>query len=146
MANPRAAVGHLDVKTLRKTYKYDNTIIYDRTKPQNSAQAGRAVTLTGEAVDTVSLVANGERITGRLEIAEADGFCTVTTHGHVDLPGGVGATLTQGLAVVGALGGVGGTEEGFVRAAAAITLADVAAGRGEIINSAVTTKVVVRLD
>lgn len=146
MANPRAAVGHLDVRTVRKSYKYDNTIVYDKTKPGNSVQAGRAVTLTGETTDTVSLVGDGEKVTGRLEYVDADGFCTVTTHGHVELPGGTAATLTQGLAVVGDLGGVSTTDEGYVRAIAPATLADVAAGRGEIINPATPTKVVVRLD
>jgi hypothetical protein len=146
MANPRAAVGHLDVRTVRKSFKYDNTIVYDKTKPGNSAQAGRAVTLTGVTTDTISLVGDGERITGRLEIVEADGFCTVTTHGHVELPGGASATLTQGAAVMGDLGGVGGTEEGFVQWVNPATAAQVAVGRGEIINPSNAAKVVVRLD
>jgi hypothetical protein len=146
MANPRAAVGHLDVRTVRKSFKHDATIVYDAKVANNSEQAGRAVTLTGEAADTVSLVGDGEKVTGRLEIVEADGFCTVTTHGHVELPGGTGATLTQGLAVVGDLGGVSTTDEGYVRAIAPATLADVAAGRGEIINPSTPAKTVVRLD
>lgn len=146
MANPRAAVGHLNVKTKRGTFKYDNTIVYDKTKAGNSVSVGLAVTLTGETTDTVSLIADGEKITGRLEYVDADGFCTVTEVGNVELPGGASALLTQGLAVVGSLGGAGGTQEGYIRAIAVATLADVARARGEIINPADTTKVVVRLD
>jgi hypothetical protein len=67
----------------------------------------------------------------------------VQTRGFMTLPGGNGATLTVGGAVVGALGAA--SAEGYIRVAAPATLADVAVQRGVIVNNDVTTAVAVEL-
>lgn len=126
-----------------KTFKHDNTIVFDDDVAGNSAQVGKAVTLTGEAAETVSLVGDGERITGKLLKVEGDGFCVVQTKGYMTLPGGDSATLTVGSAIVGDLGAA--SAEGFIQTSAAGTAALAQAARGEIIDASDTANVVVHL-
>lgn len=144
MANPRNDVRFKNIRVKRETYKYDNTIVYNAALPGNSAQAGLAVTQIGEAAKTVSLVAAGELVAGRLELVEADGNCVVTVMGNVELPAGTGAVLTPGAKIVGALLGAA---EGYIDSAAAVaTAASAQAARGRIIDATTTTAVVVALD
>lgn len=139
MADPRAAVSQLS-KYRAKTYAHDNTIVYDATKVGGSTQVGLAVTLEGSEV--VSLVGDGEEVEGKLIKVESDGFCVVQVEGEMTLPGGTSATLTEGSKIVGDLLV---SAEGYIQSAAAGTAAHHVVSRGTIIDSSVTTAVVVRL-
>lgn len=151
MANPRAAIGHGDALHVTKTFKYDNTIVYDKTVAGGSASVGLACTTFGRADDTIGLVGADERVSGRIDIVEADGFCSVTTMGEVELPAGDGATVTVGSKIVGALGAA--SAEGYIKSVGAPTTLEPTlaqlnasnAARGEILNNDVTTAVWVAL-
>jgi|SRR5580765_2249773 len=141
MANPRNTVAFDDIGSLTATYLIDNsTITYDVTKVGGSAQIGLAVTIS--ANKTVALVGDAGAVHGRLQLVEADNKATVQVDGYMKLPGGTSATLTPGTRVVGALLVAA---KGYVRSVAAATLAEVAAGRGEIIDATDTANVVVNL-
>lgn len=142
MANPRAAVRHTYHPRVVRTYAHDATIVYDETKVGNSEQVGLAVTFTGEAADTVSLVGDNEMVNGKLLKVEGDGFCAVQTHGEMTLPAGTSATITQGLPIVGDLLG---SAEGYIQASGAGSAAIAQLARGTIVNNSVTTAVVVDL-
>jgi len=113
MPDPRKNPKYEEIKVTEVTYKYDNTITYDASKPGGSEVVGRALTITGD--DTVGLVADGGVIRGRLERVYDDGLCSVRIAGFMKLPAGTGATLTRGSGVIGA---ARGTELGYVKAAA----------------------------
>lgn len=138
MADPRNAVNNI-AKYRAQTFAYDNTIVYDATKAGGSAQVGLAVTQEGS--ETVSLVGDGEEVEGKLIKVEPD-FCVVQVEGEMTLPGGTSATLTEGSKIVGDLLV---SAEGYIQSAAAGTAAHHVVSRGTIVNSAVTTAVVVRL-
>ena len=140
MANPRNAVNQLSAYRA-KTYAHDNTIVYDATEVGGSAQVGLAVTQEGS--ETVSLVGDGEQVEGKLIKVESDGFCVVQIEGEMTLPGGDGATLTEGASIVGDLGT--GSAEGYIRAVATGTAAELGRTRGTIVDSSTATAVVVRL-
>lgn len=142
MADPRAAVSLEGVGYEAETFAHDNTIVYSATQLNGSAQVGLAVTREGS--QTVSLVGDGENVAGKLIKVESDGFCVVQTGGHVTLPGGEGATLTEGRPIVGDLGV--GAVEGYIRIAASGTAAELLVARGTIDNSLDPTAVVVRLE
>lgn len=128
------------------TFLIDNsTITYDATKANGAATTmiGKAVTLTATD-NTVALAADGDPILGKLISVEGDLKCSVRVHGYVTLPGGNGATLTRGLAVVGALNA--SSEKGYVRIAASGTAAELVRARGLIINSSTATAVGILLD
>lgn len=141
MSDPRAAVSHEGVGYKAKTYAHDNTIVYDATKANGSASVGLGVTLEGSEV--VSLVGADEQVEGKLIKVESDGFCVVQTHGVMELPGGNGATLTEGARIVGALNA--SSAEGYIKAAASGTAAHHVVSRGRIIDSSVSTAVVVEM-
>lgn len=142
MADPRKTLAYNRIGTLDVTYKIDgSTITFDATKDGGSAAVGKAVMVSGN--DTVALTSDGAPVKGKLILVERDGCCTIQVDGYCDLPGGLAATLTPGLKIVGATGA--GAARGYIRAIAPATLADVAAGRGEIINSSDPTKTVVEL-
>lgn len=141
MADPRAAVSHLGIDYKAETYAHDNTIVYDATLAGGAAQVGLAVTLEGSEV--VSLVGDGEEVEGKLIKVESDGFCVVQTGGNMTLPGGTSATLTEGAKIVGDLLV---SAEGYIQAAAAGTAAHHVVSRGTIVDSSVSTAVVVRLE
>lgn len=140
MANPRDAVNHLSAYRA-KTYPHDNTIVYSATEEGGSAQVGLAVTL--ESSNTISLVGDGEQVEGKLIKVESDGFCVVQVEGEMTLPGGDSATLTAGASIVGDLGAA--SAEGYIRAVATGTAAELGRTRGTIIDSSTATAVVVRL-
>jgi hypothetical protein len=114
--DPRKKTSNEGIGNIPRTWKHDGSIVYDITKAGGAAAVGRA--LAQKSADTVGLAVDGEPVIGGLELVESDGFCNVKTGGQA-LPGGVGATLTPGKKFVGALGGVGGVEAGFIRNAAA---------------------------
>ena len=141
MADPRKITKYDEVNYLALTFKIDNsTITYDSTKEGGSSQVGYAVTLTGQADDTVALVGDGEKVTGKLITVSKDLFCAVQVQGGMTLPGGTSATLTIGSSIVGDLGGVSTTDKGYIQTG---TTAGVA--RGSIVNNDTTTAVVVVL-
>lgn len=133
------------------TKKIDNsTITFDATKANGSAAVGLAVTIVPGTVDAVALVADGDRVLGKLLKVEADGFCTVQDTGFVSLPAGSGATVTPGQPVVGDLGA--SSAKGYIRDAVAIgssfaqaELVERSKARGVIHNAETTTSVWVDL-
>jgi hypothetical protein len=142
MADPRNTVSHDGIGQNFETYSHDNTIVYDAAVAGGAAQVGKAVTLIGETGADVSLVGDGEVVLGRLTLVESDGKCSVQIAGNCELPGGSGASLTQGGKIVGALGA--SSAEGYIKDAPAST-AGALAGRHTIINPATATAVQVKL-
>lgn len=141
MADPRKIVDNEGIGFRAETYKFDSSIVYDITKKGGSAQAeaGLAVTINGNG--QVGLVADAERVLGKLIGTEQDGFCTVQIEGGCTLPGGTGATLTPGSKIVGALLGAA---KGYIRTAAASAAED-AVSAHEIFDASVSTAVKVNL-
>lgn len=140
MADPRAAVNNIS-KYRAQTYAHDATIVYDAAEEGGSAQVGLAVTQEGS--QTVSLVGDGEQVEGKLIKVESDGLCVVQIEGDMELPGGDSATLTEGASIVGDLGAA--AAEGYIRAVATGTAAELGVARGTIVDSSTATAVVVRL-
>jgi len=142
MADPRLGIDYTELQAEYAPAIIDNsTITYDATQNQGSAQAGLAVTLSGDG--TIALCADGDPVYGVLNQVEFDGKARVQTEGYVQVPGGTSALLTPKLKFVGALGA--SSAKGYIRAIAVATLADVAAGRGRIVDHSVTTAVWVQL-
>lgn len=136
MADPRAAVDFEGIGREAVTIAHDNTIVFDKTKANGSAQVGLAVTIESDGV--VSLVGDGENVFGKLISVESDGFCVVQTGGYMTLPGGTSATLTAGLKIVGDLLSAA---EGYIQAVST----QHTVSRGMIVDASTTTAVVVRL-
>jgi hypothetical protein len=151
MANPRKTTDYVGVAAHYTTHKIDgSTITFDVTKANGSAQVGLAVTMTGQADDTVALTSDGDEVAGKLIKVDPDGYCTVQDEGGMTLPGGASATLTVGSRFVGALGA--SSAKGYIRAAATpggsysqSEATDSARSRGEIKNNDTTTAVKVVL-
>lgn len=142
MADPRTVLDYTELQAEYAPAIIDgSTITYDPTKIGGSASVGLAVTLSSDG--TVALCADGDPVYGVLTEVEYDSKCTVQVEGYVQLPGGASALLTPKLKFVGALGA--SSAKGYIRAIAVATLADVAAGRGMIVDHSVTTAVWVRL-
>jgi hypothetical protein len=141
MADPRAAVSHEGIGYEAETFPHDNTIVYDADEANGSAQVGLAVTMEGS--ETVSLVGDGENVLGKLINVDSDGFCVVQTKGNMTLPGGSGATLTEGSKIVGDLGAA--SAEGYIRIAASGTATELVVARGIILDSSDATAVVVKM-
>lgn len=142
MADPREDVRFEGIGYEAESFLHDNTIVYDPLVAGGAAQVGLAVTT--EADRQVSLVGDGERVTGKLVKVEPGGIAVVQTGGHMTLPGGDGATLTIGEQIVGDLGAA--AAEGYIRAVATGTAAELGHSRGEIIDNDDTENVVVRLE
>lgn len=141
MANPRATVSFEGIQNHRITVPYDNdTITYDATKADGSAQVGLAVTLTSS--DTAALCADAEFVLGKLVKVEPDGMCVIE-RGYVTLPGGTSATLTRGKGIVGDLLV---SAKGYIREVATAQAAELGVqGGSHIIDPSTTTAVVVYL-
>ena len=138
----RRQVDYTDIRYGAITMKIDNsTIVFDGTKARgaDATMLDKAVTLS--ANDTVALCADGDAVFGKLLKVESDGFCTVQRYGFATLPGGASATRTRGKKIVGALGA--SSAKGYIREVATGTAAGIGKQRGEIINTADTTAVVV---
>lgn len=144
MADPRNAVDFQGIGILTATFIIDNsTITYDATKANGAATTmiGKAVTLSADG--TVALAADGEFVLGKLMLVEADNKATVQVGGFCDLPGGNGASLTRGKAIVGALNA--SSAKGYIREVATGTAAELGRQRGCIITNGTTTAVMVQL-
>lgn len=139
MADPRKSADFEGIGYRGETFSYDGTIVFDKTKTAGSAQVGLAVTMTGNR--QVGLVADAQRIRGRLQSVEGDSFCTVQVLGGCDLPAGTGAALTAGSRIVGALLVAA---KGYIRNAAATAAEDLVSAH-EIRDPSVTTAVKVML-
>lgn len=138
MADPRDTVEYEGIGSLTATYKIDaTTITYDATQEGGSAQVNLAVTLSADR--TIGLVGDGEMVLGKLLLVESDNKATVQTHGYMTLPGGTGATLTRGAKIVGDLLVAA---EGYVRAAASGTAAELLVARGFIVDDDATNPIV----
>jgi hypothetical protein len=142
MADPRKTTAFSRIGALDETFAIDNsTITYDVTKVNGSASVGLAVTLS--AANTVALAADGEFVLGKLLKVEADNMALVQVKGEVELPGGNGATLTRGKAIVGALNA--SAAKGYIREVATATAAELGRQRGYIHSAADTAAVQVML-
>ncbi len=113
----------------------------DATTAGGSAQVGLAVTLSADG--TVQLIGDGEALEGKLIEVYADNFAKVQVGGYATLPGGSGASLTRGKAVVGDLGAA--SAEGYIREVATATAAELGVQRGRLVEVGTTTAVVVDL-
>lgn len=142
MADPRATVDLVGIGYEAQSFLIDaSTITYSATAVNGSAQVGKAVNLSADK--TVQLVGDGELVLGKLIAVEPDGIAVVQTGGYMTLPGGDGATLTLGEKIVGDLGAA--NAEGYIRAVATGTAAELGHARGIIMDNDVTTAVVVKL-
>lgn len=139
MADPRATVVLDDLGEVEQyTFLIDNsTITFDATKVGGSASVGLAVKMS--AAKTVALAADGDAVIGQLIQVFADNTATVKTGDVLVLPGGNGATLTLGTAIVGALNA--SSAAGYIRSAASGTAAELIKCRGAIIDAGTTTAV-----
>lgn len=141
MPDPRNVIRLEGVHEGRASYKIDGvTITYDATQPNGSAAVGKAVTFSAD--DTVALTADGDAVVGKLVGVEPDGTAVVQDEGYATLPGGQGATLTRGSAIVGALGA--SSAKGYIRSAASATAAELIKCRGMITNAGTPAATVVK--
>ena len=136
MADPRKFVALDGIGQNFETFAHDDTIVYDADEEGGSAQVGLAVTI--ESAKTVTLIGDGEKLLGRLTKVEGDGYCTVQIKGNMQLPGGSGATLTEGTPVMGDLGTA--SAEGYIQ-----TCGSGVNGAGMILDSDTATAVWVQL-
>lgn len=138
MADPRSATRRTGARPTIESYPIDGvTIVYDATKSLGCVSEGLAVKLSGN--NQIALAEANDPVLGRLIHVESDGVAAVQTGGYMTLPAGNGATVTAGTKIVGALGA--SSAKGYIKTADAATLAQVAAGRGLIIDSSTATAV-----
>lgn len=138
MADPRSTVNYQGIRQGRVTYEIDDvTITYDADEEHGSAEVGLAVTLSDD--NEIALADDGDPVLGRLEAVYSDGKAVVTEVGHVELPGGDGATLTLGSQIVGDQDGSG--NPGYIRAVDSATAAELPLGRGFIRDASDTDAV-----
>jgi hypothetical protein len=142
MADPRDTVSFEGLHQRRATFEIDGvTITREATVAHGTSHVGKAVTLS--AADTVALADDGEAVIGRLEAVEAGDKAIVTVSGYVVLPGGNGATLTLGSAIVGAQDA--STNPGYIRSANSAVAAEMVVARGFIQNAGTPASTIVRL-
>lgn len=142
MADPRNTVVFDGINAEYTTFLIDDsTITYSATATNGSASVGLAVAFS--ASKTVETAGDGEEVVGKLISVEKDGYAVVQTGGYMTLPGGNGATLTPGKAIVGALNA--SSAEGYIREVATGTAAELGRCRGMIVDAGTTTAVAVRL-
>lgn len=143
MADPRIGRSNLKNNDRFMTALADGvTITYSATTEGGSAVVGRAVTISSTSY-TISTVADGEGVLGKLIQVEADGICTVQIGGFMTLPGGTGAALTAMKKFVGDLLVAA---EGYIREVNTAAAAELGVCRGFIVDASVTTAVVVYLE
>ncbi len=139
MADPRLSVNFDGIKSVKVTYKSDNsTIVYSATATGGSAVVGRAVTLVAATAKTVELVGDGEAVEGKLLEVTKDNYCVVQVGGYMQLPGGTSATLTRDKKIVGDLLAAA---EGYIREVNTATAAELGVMRGRIIDPTTTTAI-----
>ena len=142
MANPRDTVEYDGLFAEYATYKIDNsTITYSATAVNGSSQVGLAVTFSAD--NTIQLVGDGEFVLGKLISVDKQNKAVVQVGGFMELPGGSGATLTRGKAIVGDLGAA--SAEGYIREVATATAAELGVCRGFIQAPGTATATVVKL-
>lgn len=142
MADPRASTKYEGQGATYLTFAYDSTITFDNTKSGGSSSVGLAVTMTADS--KVGLTQDANRVAGKLIEVRTDGFCVVQVRGTMTLPAGNGATVTNNVSIVGALGAA--SAKGYIRNTAVATLAEVAvAGASVILDASTTTAVAVLL-
>lgn len=120
----RDAVAFSRIQAGDITFAHDGSIVYASTEVNGSVSVGKAVKMV--AAGQVGLATDGTDVVGELIQVEADGFCRVQNVGVVNLPSA--GTITVGTKIVGAVGGK-------IRSVVAATLADVAAGRGRVLDA-----------
>lgn len=140
MANPRLTTDFSEIDNLQVTHAHDSSIVYSATTANGSAQVGLAVRLTADKV--VGLTQDATPVYGKLINVDSDGYCTVQVRGFCELPGGASATFTLGGHIVGDLSTAA---EGYIRGMAAATLAEVAVGRGRVIDDTTLASILVDL-
>lgn len=142
MPDPRLVTHRLGTEYQRRlTYKADGVdIVYDETQPGGSAVVGRAVMLSGNGI--VRLTADASPVLGKLIAVEPGNFCTVQVGGNCDLPQGTGAAAVAGSKIVGALLTAA---RGYIRLAAAATLAEVAVADHVVDDATTSTAIEVNL-
>lgn len=142
MADPRLSTAEIGQDALFMRVAIDNsTIVFSETETGGAATVGRAVTYS--AAGTVALAADGEFVLGKLISVEHDDYATVQYGGAMTLPGGNGASLTLGKAIVGAASAV--PANGYIREVATATAAELGRCRGFIHDAGTTTAVQVLL-
>ena len=142
MANPRDTVEYDGLFAEYATYKIDNsTITYSATAVNGSSQVGLAVTFSAD--NTIQLVGDGEFVLGKLISVDKQNKAVVQVGGFMELPGGSGATLTRGKAIVGDLGAA--SAEGYIREVATATAAELGVCRGFIQAPGTASATVVKL-
>lgn len=138
----RGDVSNIGIAPVMATYAIDDsTITYSSSEINGSASVGLAVTLS--AGDTVALAGDGEAVIGKLIKVEADNKATVQIGGVVTLPGGDGASLTEGSRIVGDLDA--SSNKGYIRDANSATAAELVVCAHQIHNTDTATAVVVYL-
>jgi len=143
MANPRIDVSIVGLAMKHASFLIDDsTITYSATEDGGSDKVDLAVSFS--AANTVETVGDGEAVLGKLIKVEADGVCTVQTHGGMTLPGGDSASLTRGKKIVGALLAVTAAE-GCIREVATATAAELGLCRGFICDASTATAIEVWL-
>lgn len=123
------------------TIVYSATTVGGALDQAGNSCIGRAVKIS--ANDTIALCVDGDAVFGKLVKVEADLVATVQVKGFTTLPGGASATLTLGSTFIGALGA--SSAKGYIRVAASGTAAELIKAKGEIVNNADTTNVMVLL-
>ena len=142
MANPRDTVEYDGLFAEYATYKIDNsTITYSATAVNGSSQVGLAVTFSAD--NTIQLVGDGEFVLGKLISVDKQNKAVVQVGGFMELPGGSGATLTRGKAIVGDLGAA--SAEGYIREVNTAVAAELGVARGFIQAPGTATATVVKL-
>lgn len=145
MADPRKAVSFSGIGREVVTFLAGGAgaaqITYSATAEGGSAAVGKAVTLS--AAGTVALAADGESVIGKLVRVESDGVCAVQVAGFMTLPGGNGAALTLGKAIVGAADA--GGAPGCVREVNTGVAAELGRSRGYIVDAGTPAATVVKL-
>ena len=141
MADPRYGVGFLKIGQNNESFLIDDVAItYSATQNGGSSSVGLAVTMS--AAQTISTVADGEAVIGKLLKVEPDGVATVQVKGGMTLPAGSSASLTRGKMIVGDLLVAA---EGYIREVNTAVAAELGVARGSIHNGGTTTAVVVML-
>ncbi|MEQ1644919.1 MAG: hypothetical protein ABL959_15830 [Pyrinomonadaceae bacterium] len=88
------------------TFQYDNSIVFDKTVKNGSAQVGMCVKRV--SAGTVGLTTDGSEVFGKITKVEDDGYCTIQDQGYADVP-------TDGAAITYTSGLIGGTVAGSVK-------------------------------
>lgn len=141
MSDPRATVSLTGIGYDAQTFLIDNaTITYNAAVANGSASVGLAVTLSADK--TVALAGDAEHVLGKLIQVEPDLTAVVQTAGYCTLPGGTGASLTRGKAIVGDLLVAA---KGYIREVDTAAAAELGVQNGAIIENGTSTAVVVKL-